>query len=139
MPNGEQNTGFLRVAVSTADGALPVGEARVRVTGEGGAEWVLWTDESGLTELLSLPAPPVVSSQSALAADPFATYRVEVEKEGFYKHTTLRVPIFSGITARQGVNLIGLAEFIGEGFSPRESTDTVTEDPQVLNNGRRNA
>ena len=138
MANGEQNTGYLRIAVSTAEEALPLPDARVTVTGEGGEEWVLFTDESGLTALLSLPAPPVSSSQSALSADPFATYRVVVEKEGFYRQVTERVPIFSGVTARQAITLIGLAEFIGEDFAPTESTDTVTEDPQVLHReGRR--
>lgn len=132
MANGEQNTGYLRIAVSTAEEALPLSGARVTVTGEGGEEWVLFTDESGLTALLTLPAPPIASSQSAFGADPFATYRVEVEKDGFYRQVTERVPIFSGVTARQAITLIGLAEFIGEDFAPTESTDTVTEEPQVL-------
>ncbi len=139
MSNGEQTTGFLRVAVSSAEGTIPTVGARVTVRAEDGTEWVVFTDESGLTSLLALPAPPAASSQSALKADPFAIYRVTVEKDGFYKQTTEHVPIFAGITARQGVSLIGLAEFLGETFSPEESTDTVKENPQALQNGRRNA
>ncbi len=138
MSNGEQSTGFLRVAVSSAEGAIPTVGARVTITGDGDSEWVLFTDESGLTSLLSLPAPPAASSQNALQKDPFATYRVTVEKDGFYKQITERVPIFDGITARQEINLIGLAEFLGEGFSPEESTDTVKEEPQALQSGRGN-
>lgn len=138
MSNEAQSTGFLRIVASSAEGALPVKGAKVTVTAENGGEWVLFTDESGLTSLLELPAPPAFSSQNAFEKDPYASYRVTVEKDGFYKQTTERVPIFAGITARQPISLIGLAEFLGESFSPEESTDTVKKEPQALLNGRRN-
>ena len=41
--------GFLRVAVSTASGSIPIAGARVIVRGDDGKEIVLVTDESGLT------------------------------------------------------------------------------------------
>ena len=132
--NGEK--GYLKVVVSTADGALPIKNARVTIQGEDGSELVLFTDESGLTESVALSAPPPALSQTAGGTTPFTSYRVTVDKEGFYPHVTGWVPIFSGISARQPVNLIGLAEYGANTLVPEES-DTVMRDPQVLNGGGR--
>ena len=126
--------GYLKVVVSTADGALPIKEARVVIRGEDGRELVLFTDESGAKESVALPAPSRSSSQSAGKKNPFAAYRVTVGKEGFYPHLTGVVPIFSGVSARQSVNLIGLAEYDSGTIIP-ESSDNVMRDPQVLNGG----
>lgn len=130
--NGD--TGYLRIFVSTAGGALPVENARVTIRGADGREAVLFTDESGLTESIALAAPPAATSQSAGGVDPFSSYRVTVDKDGFYSHVTGWVPIFSGVSARQPVNLIGLAEYGADSLIP-ESADTVMRDPQVLNGG----
>ena len=124
--------GFLRVAVSTAGGSIPIAGARVIVRGDDGKEIVLVTDESGLTALTPLFAPSAANSQSAFNENPFALYSIAVEKDGFYRQLTDNVPIFAGITARQPVNLIGLAEYLGESFSPSGNTETVQNDPQAL-------
>ena len=126
--------GYLKVVVSTANGALPIENARVVIRGEDGRELVLFTNESGATEAVALSAPARSSSQSAGNQKPFSTYRVTVEKEGFYPHLTGIVPIFSGVSARQSINLIGLAEYGADTVIP-ESADTVMRDPQVLNGG----
>ncbi len=128
--------GYLKVVVSTADGALPVEAARVIIRGEDGRELVLFTDESGETERISLAAPARSGSQKAEGSNPFAVYRVTVDKEGFYPHLTRVVPIFSGVSARQNVNLVGLAEYGSDTLIP-ETADTVPRDPQVLNGGGR--
>ena len=132
--NGEE--GFLRVVVSTADGALPIENARVVIRGEDGRELVLFTNESGATESVPLPAPSVQGSKSPEGKDPFSVYRVSVDKEGFYSHLTGVVPIFSGVSARQPVNLIGLAEYGSDTLIP-DSADTVMRDPQTLNGGEK--
>jgi hypothetical protein len=128
--------GFLRVAVTTAEGTIPVQNALVTIRGADGSEVVLVTDESGLTERIALSAPPAAASQSALSPDPFSVYSVTVDKDGFYRQFTEQVPIFTGISARQPINLIGLAEQGGAALALTGSVDTVTEDPQVLNNGK---
>ena len=97
---------------------------------------VLFTDESGLTESVALAAPPAVTSQSAGDLNPFSSYRVTVDKEGFYQHITGWVPIFSGISARQPISLVGLAEYGADTLIP-ESADTVMRNPQVLDGGGR--
>ena len=128
--------GYLKVVVSTADGALPVADARVVIRGEDGREVVLFTNESGETERVALGAPARAGSQTAEGVDPFSVYRVTVDKAGFYPHLTGVVPIFSGVSARQNINLIGLAEYGSDTLIP-ESADTVPRDPQVLNGGGR--
>lgn len=132
MAEEAKNVGYLKVAVKTAYGTLPVPDARVLVTGEDGTEILLTTDRSGLTERIALSAPLPENSMSARGEDPFTSYRVEVQKEGFYPQTTAWVPIFPGITSLQPILLIGLAEYESSTLTPSESTETVTENPQVL-------
>ena len=133
MAEERENLGFLKIAVKTADGILPVADARVRITDNNGTEVILYTDKSGLTEKISLPAPGEGQSLSANGENPFAIYRVEVNKEGYSPQSTEWVPVFPGITSLQPILLIGLAEYESESLNPRESTETVKVNPQVLN------
>ena len=127
----EQN-GFLQVFVRTAGGSIPVEGARVRVEG---ATLVreLVTDRSGRTARIPLPAPAASASLTAGGRTPFALYRVTTEKEGFYRQVTENVPVFAGVGSLQPVTLVGLAEYGGITLVPKSATDTVIQDPQVLN------
>ena len=127
-----ESYGYLQIFVRTAAGSLPVSGAAVTVTGNGESHTLL-TDRSGKTKPISLPAPSVENSLRADQKDPFFLYRVRVEKEGFYTQTTENVPVFSGISSLQPITMIGLAEYGSADLSPESSTDTVKEDPQVLN------
>ena len=127
----EENIGFLQIFVRTANGSLPVPDARITVTGNG-EEHILFTDQSGKSERISLPAQPKESSLSSRLPSPFNTYRVTAEKEGFYRQITENVPIFAGIGSLQPITLIGLAEYDSDRVVPGESTDTVRENPQSL-------
>ncbi len=127
-----EHTGYLQVFVRTAGEALPVEGARVRVTGSA-VERELLTDRSGRTERVALPTPSAQNSLSAGLKNPFALYRVTVEKEGFYRQTTENVPVFAGVSSLQPITLVGLAEYGSDTLSPGSSTDTVKDDPQALN------
>ena len=127
----EENFGFLQIFVRTANESLPVPDARVTVTGNG-EERILFTDQSGKTERISLPAQPRENSLSSRLPYPFMTYRVTTEKEGFYRQTTEKVPIFAGVGSLQPITLIGLAEYDSDRVVPGETTDTVKENPQSL-------
>ena len=127
-----ESSGFLQVFVRTADGSLPVPAARVRIYGNG-TDRTEYTDRSGKTPWVSLPAPAAALSLSAENRAPFALYSVRVEKEGFYTQTTEKVPVFDGISSLQPVHLIGLAEYGSENLVPESSVDTVRDDPQALN------
>ena len=124
--------GFLQVLVRTAGESLPVRDAEVLVEGATLSRGLL-TDKSGRTEQIPLPAPPASSSLTAGQSAPFALYRVTVRKDGFYTHLTENVPVFAGIVSLQPITLVGRAEYGSAELSPGSITDTVTSDPQVLN------
>ena len=131
--------GYLEVFVRTAGGSLPVEGARVLVSREGVESTVRFTNESGMTERMTLPAPALSESEAAGGKTPFYEYRVEVTRDGFYRQITERVPIFPGVIARQPINLIGLSEFDSDVLYPSEDLFTVRSDPQSLTNGREDA
>jgi hypothetical protein len=126
----EQN-GYLQVFVRTAGGSLPVEGARVRVESATLLRELV-TDKSGRTARIPLPAPAASDSLSAGVRNPFALYRVRVEKEGFYPQLTENVPVFAGVGSLQPITLVGLAEY-GSGALVPDGTDTVPVDPQTLN------
>lgn len=107
------NTGTLIVQVYTADQALPVSGANVKVTKltTDGEELikVMQTDRSGKTEPLVLPAPPSENSQTPEGGVRFFNYNIRVDYPGYYTMENLNVPIFDGQTAIQPIALIPLA------------------------------
>jgi len=128
----EQNmqTGYLVVNVSTARGAIPLRDAAVTVyydeTGNTGIALVLTTDMSGKTEKAELPAPNRLESESPGTDKPYATYTVNVTKDGYYPVTNTGVPVFAGVTSIQPVEMVPLAEYNSDKVYPRFGLD-VTE------------
>ena len=125
------SSGSLIVKVTTARGAIPIGDALVHVSyaedNDGKILSSAYSDESGNTALISLPAPPKslsMSPQGPSAARPYALYNIQVEAEGFYPQSYSNVPIFDSITSIQPVDLIP--------FSENENTDSKRYDPFVL-------
>ena len=111
-----ESIGFLEVAVRTAGGALPVGNALVSIYGneegkENGLIYSLVTNEAGTTPRVALAAPPVILSQSPENENTYGAYNVYVTKEGFYNSEHIGVPVFQGITAVQRVDLLPLMEY----------------------------
>ena len=105
--------GYLIVAVSTARGAIPLENASVNIRAseekENALSYALLTDRDGKTEKLALPAPSVKLSQTppnAPSSLPYARYRIDVSKEGYYRQIYENVAVFDGITAIQQANLI---------------------------------
>ena len=93
---------------------------------------VRFTDASGKTEKIPLPAPELQNSEAPMIRYPFYSYRVSVFKEGFYPQETENVPVFPEVTATQPVNLIGLSEYNGDALFPLGNLDTVKKNPQTL-------
>ncbi len=127
-----QSNGYLTVFVTTAREAIPIENAMVRISGEGIEDIVRFTDKSGKTERVPLPAPAISSSEAPNIKTPFYTYQVSVYKEGFYTQRTENVPVFPTVSATQSVNLIGLSEYNSDTLFPMQSTVTVKDNPQVL-------
>ena len=68
------------------------------------------TDEDGETEPLKIPAPPVSNSLSPGGETPYSLVNVEVFADGYYSVMLMGVPIFTGISSTQTVNMIPLPE-----------------------------
>ena len=133
--NGSGTSGSLIVSVYTASGAIPLESAIVTIYGadqsNSGVKSVFYTDRSGNTEKIILPAPPAFESENPGNKAPFAKYNVEVDKEGFNSRTFINVPVFAGTTSIQPVNMIPLTEYNGEALPPRDSIITESQNPNL--------
>ncbi len=107
----EAGTGYLKVRAASAGDAFPTEGVTVIVyDGEGALLASLRTDSSGLTETISLPAPPISLSQSPNPPSlPYATYTVTATKEGYAPVEDYSIPVFDSVTSIQRVNMIPLA------------------------------
>lgn len=127
--NEEKTVGYLKIRVSTGSGAIPIEGAVVIVRGYDTEEEVfrsLTTDRSGLTERISLPAPPSFLSLSpSPERTPYEPYSIDVYCEGYYPQYYTNVPIFDGITAIQEAHVIPIAD-----LTPR---DPYATGEQVFN------
>ena len=102
--------GYLVVKVSTARGAIPLENASVNIRGAepeiSGVLFSLSSDSAGLTEKLSLPAPPRSLSESPSIVIPYALYNIDVFKEGYYDLHFNNVAVFDSITSIQPAVMI---------------------------------
>ena len=63
---------------------------------------------------------------------PYASYLVEIEKEGYYTVTNSGVPVFSGITSIQPVDLIPISESDSQNIYPRSGLNIPENENQML-------
>ncbi len=93
--------GYLKIQTRTAQGAVPVERAQVRIWDEeGNMLYRLTSDESGVTRAAALEAPDRSFSQSPdYAGLPYANYGVSAEAEGFEPVSVTEIPVFDGETA----------------------------------------
>ena len=126
-------TEYGTLAVSAeGGGAIPIPDATVRIRGADEenrfTEYSLVTDRDGITERVSLPAPPRSLSLAPGAPEkPYASYDVEIIKEGFYTKRILGAAIFAGIDADIPVVMLPL----GVGGGGGVITLTVTENERL--------
>ena len=125
--------GTLLVRVSTAGIALPVEGADVRIDGneEGNQNihYLLTTDRSGLLERILLPAPPAAYSLQPGNRKGFADYNIRIFKDGFYPVLLRNVPLFSGITSIQTVELIPWPSYNKDEYPPYSVLDFSESEP----------
>ncbi len=124
MNQENESIGFLIVNVKTANGALPVENAQVTVYGASELDangaptlsdsdviYTLTTDRNGKTQKVALTTKDKNLSLTPDTKVPYESYNIFVTADGYYDSSYINVPIFQGITALQGVNLIPLSEF----------------------------
>ena len=111
-------SGIITVIARTAGGALPVENAVVTVKDSNqNILYVVFTDISGKTPPLAVPAPPKANSLSPNEpAPPFYSYNIDTDKAGYVSVRNLSVPVYPGITSIQPVEMLPLAE--GERNTP---------------------
>lgn len=117
--------GTARFRTYTARGALPVKSARIVVSREIGGKrhvfYTLTTDESGLTPIISLPAPPKELSESPDSpVTPYATYDAQVNAAGYDEVLIRSMPVFEGV---QSVQRIALVPAVGQPPEIIENTE----------------
>ena len=115
---GDNSWGYLQFEVFTAGGAYPVPGAAVIVKKQlpagVGLVRVLFSDRSGRTPTIALPAPSASLSQNPMnTARPFSEYSVTVRAKGFYTLRDIKIPIFAGVKTVQPIDLIPLPEYSG--------------------------
>ena len=110
--------GSLYVVAAAADNAYPVPEARVTVYTRIGdrlqLNYLLVTDESGMTPVVTLPAPPAELSQDPDNALPYAVCDIKIYANGYFREEARDVPIFAGVTSRQEFQMIPLPLAVDE-------------------------
>ncbi len=104
--------GYLIIQVRTADGAVPLSGAEIRILDEeGNTIRELTTDESGGTEAVSLET---VDKSFSLSPDytgtPYTAYDVLVRASGFDSLYISEIPIYEGETAIQPAPLVPMLE-----------------------------
>ncbi|MGN1423105.1 MAG: hypothetical protein ACI4XA_07000, partial [Oscillospiraceae bacterium] len=111
--------GLISFRVYTARGALPIKGAECTVTktiaGEPYVIFTQFTDESGSTPVMPLPAPSRSLSQSPdNIIMPYALYDATVRAEGYSTVELSSIPIFDGVTSIQRVAMIPANSGAGE-------------------------
>ena len=100
------STGFLRIRAYTANEAMPIKNLKVIVSKEIDNYKIIFfegdTDESGLIENISLPAPKLISNN--LEAPPKATYDIEAIYNNLSK--IYKANIYENIHVVQNINIV---------------------------------
>ena len=105
--------GRLSVQVTSALGLVPVRNARIRISYTDAPETVVeqvTTNESGETENIELPAPPVELSQEPSEIRPYSDYNLTITAEGYEPVTIEGSEILSGELSIQPVRMNPIEE-----------------------------
>lgn len=102
------DTSFLRVEVFTANRAIPIANAMIRIKSadDNSLIAVLTTNESGVTEKIELAAPDRNLSLVSSDKKPFVTYLADISAEGFTPQLNLPIQMFGGVESLLPANLI---------------------------------
>ena len=104
--------GYLVIQARTADGAVPLGGAEIRILDpQGSSVYELTTDESGETQTVSLETVDrSLSLDPDYAGTPYTAYDVLVRAAGFNSLYISGVPIYEEETAIQPAELIPMQQ-----------------------------
>lgn len=106
--------GSLRIEVSSGYGANPIEDALVVITSKNadGTRSILssmLTNSSGETKTAKILSPPASLSENRDNKLPVSSFvDISISRKGYYKVENYNVPVFTGITSIQPVNMIPL-------------------------------
>lgn len=101
--------GSLKISVTSSIGLIPVQDATVRISYKGIPDSIietLDTDESGQTEQIELPTPPLEYSLTPGSDQPYSEYNIEVSAPGYETVTVSGTEILPEQLALQGIQMI---------------------------------
>ena len=129
--------GTLLVHTTTASGAYPIAGVNVSIAGTSeigqDVRISVTTDETGNTQAILLPAPPRSLSLSPESAEaPYASYDVEIFKQGYYRKKLFDVAIFPGIASMLPVNMIPSTPYNTEENAPRDNENAIITENEGL-------
>lgn len=107
------NRGMLAISVISGIGLIPIKNAKIRITITGQPELSLgdfFTNESGQTDNIELPAPPVELSLEPGEIRPYAEYDLEVTAEGYEDVTVSGTEVLSNAIALQNIRMNPIAD-----------------------------
>jgi hypothetical protein len=121
-PQGDtsQQFGYLKVIATSAEGTIPLDNVSVIVSQVIGNQqdifYTLLTNASGETTIVELPTPAKSLSEKPMdgSTKPYAEYNISTYLHGYFQVTNTKVPIFSGVTSIQRVNMIPLPSYTDE-------------------------
>ncbi len=100
--------GGLKINVTSTVGLLPVRDATISISYKGMPDSIietLDTDESGLTEEIELPAPPLEYSLEPGERQPYSEYNIEVNAPGYEPVTVSGTEILPDTLAIQPIRM----------------------------------
>lgn len=101
--------GGLKISVTSTVGLLPVRDATVSISYKGMPDSIietLDTDESGQTEEIELPAPPLEYSMEPGESQPYSEYNIEVNAPGYEPIVVSGTEILPDTLALQPIQMI---------------------------------
>lgn len=101
------STGFLQIEVYGINEGDPIENAVVEVFDLNGAPVVdrLYTNTIGKTDTISLESPPLLYSMESMQYQPYKTYNLIINKDGYEPAYVHEVQIFPNVTAIQRIFL----------------------------------
>ena len=130
-------SGTLIINTSSAGGALPTSGVVVRISGaveeNRDIQYSLITDIDGVSERITLPAPPRELSMSPGAPQQsYALYDILISAPGYYTKRIYNVAVFDGEETVLPVNMIPIPTNKRGVTYPRGNLNTISQENELL-------
>lgn len=111
QPINSTYAGGLKISVTSTVGLIPIQDATVSISYKGMPDSIietLDTDESGQTEQIELPAPPIELSLTPQEQQPYSEYNIEVNAPGYEPVVVSGTEILADTLALQPIRMVPL-------------------------------